>query len=166
MKVKGGSAMTSADVPMKPADVDVVHPVTCARIKSWLDGHHFTYFTDTDGDLGGLWHGRLFYFLILGANHEVLQVRGQWHREASIERLEQLLELCNAWNTERIWPKTYVRVRDDGEVIVCADTTVDLEHGASDAQLDQLLQCGLATGTAFFAHLDAEFPDPLRMAPR
>ncbi|ACZ30281.1 hypothetical protein Xcel_1250 [Xylanimonas cellulosilytica DSM 15894] len=140
-------------------------PLSRDRVAAWLERSGFAYFTDSDGDLGGLWHGRLFYFLVLGDRDEVLQVRGQWHREATIERLEELLEACNEWNAEHIWPKTYTRVRDDGSVVVCADTTVDVEHGVTDDQLDQLLQCGLSTGSMFFDHLEDEYPDPLRAAP-
>jgi hypothetical protein len=102
---------------------------------------------------------------VVGESSEVLQVRGQWHRDLTIERLEEILELCNEWNAERIWPKTYVRVRDNGAVLVYTEVTVDLEHGVTEDQLDQLLQCGLTTGSMFFEHLDETFPDPLRSAP-
>ncbi|WP_240930462.1 YbjN domain-containing protein [Isoptericola sp. BMS4] len=140
-------------------------PLSRARVEQWLEAAGFSYFVDSDGDVGGLWHGWLFYFLVLGDDSQVLQVRGQWHRDLTIERLEDVLELCNGWNAERIWPKTYVRVRDDGTVVVCAEVTVDVGHGVSDEQLDQLLQCGLSTGSMFFEHLDSTFPDPLRSAP-
>lgn len=131
------------------------------RIQSWLEGAGFAFFVDSDGDLGGIWHNRIFYLLTLGGNQEVLQVRGQWNRECTLDYFDDLLEVCNTWNAERIWPKAYLRVRDDGTVVVCADLTIDVEHGATDAQLDQLLRCGLATGTAFFDRMDAEYPDPL-----
>jgi hypothetical protein len=140
-------------------------PITTGRVIAWLERSGFMYFVDSDGDPGGLWHGRLFSFTLIGADSEVVQVRGQWHREATIERLEQLLELCNEWNADHIWPKAYTRVRDDGRVVVCADTAVDVEDGATDDQLAQILMCGLSTGSMFFDSLDAEFPDPLRAAP-
>jgi len=134
------------------------------RLRAWLEDAGFAYFTDSDGDLGGIWHNRIFYLLALGANNEVLQVRGQWHREATLDHLAEVLEVCNTWNGERIWPKSYVRVRDDGTVVVCTDLTIDVEHGATDAQLDLMLRCGLATGTAFFDRMDEEFPDPINPA--
>ncbi|WP_402467910.1 YbjN domain-containing protein [Isoptericola aurantiacus] len=140
-------------------------PVSRERVGAWLDAGGFTYFVDSDGDLGGIWHGRMFHFLVLGDDGQVLQVRGQWHREATIERLGEVLEICNEWNAERIWPKTYARVRDDGVVVVCAEVTVSVEHGAADDQLAQMLECGLSTGATFFEHLDAAFPDPLGEAP-
>ncbi len=149
-----------------PADARLVPtPLSKDRVQAWLERSGFAYFTDSDGDLGGLWHAQLFYFLVVGDRDEVLQVHGQWHREATIERLPELLEACNEWNAEHIWPKAYTRVRDDGSVVVCADTTTDVEHGVTDDQLAQLLQCGLSTGSSFFDSLEARYPDPLGTAP-
>jgi hypothetical protein len=140
-------------------------PLNRERVTNWLSESDFSYFVDSEGDIGGMWHGWLFHFLVVGEGSEVLQVRGQWHRDLSIERLEEILEVCNDWNAEWIWPKAYVCVRDNGAVLVYAEVTVDLEHGVSDEQLDQLLQCGLTTGSMFFEHLDDVYPDPLRSAP-
>ena len=50
-------------------------------------------------------------------------------------------------------------------MLVYTEVTVDLEHGVTEDQLDQRLQCGLTTGWMFFEHLDETFPDPLRSAP-
>jgi len=139
--------------------------VSPARIASWMTDNQFSYFIDNDGDLGGLWRGRLFYFFLFGQQAEILQVRGQWHRELAIERLEEVLDLCNEWNAERIWPKAYVRVRDNGRVHVVAEVATDLEHGATDAQLSQMLFCGLSTGSMLFDALDERYPDPAGTAP-
>lgn len=140
-------------------------PVSPARIASWMTENQFSYFVDNDGDLGGLWRGRLFYFFLFGEQAEILQVRGQWHRELAIERLEEVLDLCNEWNAERIWPKAYVRVRDNGRVHVVSEVATDLEHGATDAQLSQILFCGLSTGSMLFDALDERYPDPAGAAP-
>lgn len=140
-------------------------PMTNARLCAWFARHDYTWFVDNDGDVGGLWRGRLFYFFLFGERSEILQVRGQWNREFAIERLTDVLEVCNEWNAERIWPKAYVRVRDDGMVHVTCEVATDLEHGATDAQLDQLLQCGLGSAGAFFDHLDGLYPDPAAVAP-
>lgn len=140
-------------------------PVTPARIAAWMAQNGFTYFVDNDGDLGGIWRGRLFYFFLFGERSEILQVRGQWHREAAIERLTEVLDACNEWNADRIWPKAYARVRDNGRVHVVSEVATDLEHGATDEQLSQLLFCGLSTGSLFFDSLDELYPDPAVGAP-
>lgn len=140
-------------------------PLALSRVVEWITDSGYSYFVDSDGDVGGLWHGRLFYFLLFGHGDEILQVRGQWNRDLALERLEEILEFCNEWNADRIWPKTYTRVRDNGMIQVFTEVTVDLEHGVTDDQLDQLLQCGLSTGSMFFDALDEFYPDPARQAP-
>ncbi|GAA2728488.1 YbjN domain-containing protein [Cellulomonas aerilata] len=153
--------------PIQSADDagDVPWPLTVARIVEWFEDNGFSYFIDNDGDLGGLWRGRLFYFFLFGERSEILQVRGQWNREVSIERLEEILDACNEWNADRIWPKAYVRVRDNGMVHVISEVATDLEHGATDAQLGQLLHCGLSTGSMLFDAIDELYPDPAGQAP-
>jgi hypothetical protein len=150
------------------ADIEhdkIPSPLHRARVLEWIADAGYSYFLDAEGDVGGMWHGRLFYFLLFGSHTEILQVRGQWNRDITIERLEEILEFCNEWNADRIWPKAYTRVRDNGMVHVFTEVTVDLEHGVNDDQLDQLLQCGLSTGSMFFDALDEFYPDPARSAP-
>lgn len=140
-------------------------PLTSERVVQWFERNDFHYFVDNDGDLGGLWRGRLFYFFLFGDRQEILQVRGQWHREITIERLEEVLDACTEWNAERIWPKAYVRVRDNGMVHVVAEVSTDLEHGATDDQLSQILFCGLSSSSTFFDAIDELYPDPATVAP-
>lgn len=150
------------------ADTDTTHapgPLTMARIVDWITDYGYTYFIDSDGDIGGLWHSRLFYFLLFGGEREIVQVRGQWNREITIDRIEEVLDFCNEWNTDRIWPKAYFRVRDNGMIQVYGEVSVDFEHGANDDQLDQVLTCGLSTGAMLFDALDALYPDPAQVAP-
>lgn len=144
---------------------DVPTPLTRERIIAWFEANEFSYFLDNDGDLGGLWRGRLFYFFLFGEKAEILQIRGQWNREAAIERLDVVLEACNEWNADRIWPKAYVRVRDNGMVHVISEVATDLEVGVTDAQLGQLLNCGLSTGNMLFDAIDELYPDPAGVAP-
>ncbi|MCL2464816.1 MAG: YbjN domain-containing protein [Micrococcales bacterium] len=148
----------------EPAE-DIPVPVTPARVAAWMAENNFSYFVDSDGDLGGMWRGRLFYFFLFGDHSEILQVRGQWQREVTIERMTEILQICNEWNAERIWPKAYVRVRDNGHVHVISEMALDLEHGATDAQLHRALLCGLSTGSVFFDTLDDRYPDPVSVAP-
>lgn len=144
---------------------DVPTPLTTERLRAWFTRHGYTYFVDDEGDVGGLWRGRLFYFFLFGEHHEILQVRGQWNREFAIERLTEVLEVCNDWNAEKIWPKAYVRVRDDGMVHLACEVATDLEHGVTDAQLGQLLHCALSASSMLFDAVDELYPDPAAAAP-
>jgi hypothetical protein len=164
-RLGGAGAGAGPTIPAQPDDDDVPWPLSIARIVDWFEDNGFSYFIDNDGDLGGLWRGRLFYFFLFGDRSEILQVRGQWNREVSIERLEEVLEACNEWNADRIWPKAYVRVRDNGMVHIISEVATDLEHGVTDAQLGQLLHCGLSTGSMLFDAIDELYPDPAAAAP-
>lgn len=140
-------------------------PLSPDRVAAWFARNGFGWFVDDDGDLGGLWRGRLFYFFCFGERSEILQVRGQWNREIAIERLGEVLELCNAWNADRIWPKAYARVSDDGMVHVTCEVATDLEHGVTDDQLDHLLRSAVGSASAFFDAVDEAYPDPASVAP-
>ncbi|MDQ1292282.1 MAG: hypothetical protein QG608_160 [Actinomycetota bacterium] len=164
MGIFSGSDGDVGDELPSPGQTEVT-PLSRDRITHWLESNDYAHFVDHEGDVGGLWRGRLFHFLLLGRQTEILQIRGQWNREAAIERLGEVLEICNTWNRERIWPKTYARVRDDGMVCVIAEESTDLEPGVTDGQLSQLLHCGLTTGSMFFDSLDERFPDPVAAAP-
>lgn len=142
-----------------------IPPISAHRIVDWLAANNYHYFVDNEGDVGGLWNTRLFSFYLYGDDGEILQVRGTWNREFSIERIAEVLEFCNEWNGQRVWPKAFVRVRDDGMVHLVADVSTDLEHGVNDEQLDHLMRTALGAGNAFFDAVDDLYPDPVAEAP-
>ncbi|MDO8107394.1 YbjN domain-containing protein [Isoptericola sp. b441] len=147
-----------------PPDATATPPLSAERIRAWMDGRGYAWFVDRDGDTGGLWRGRLYYLFALGEDQEILQIRGQWNRSFSIERLTEVLEICNTWNAEKVWPKAYLRVRDDGSVHAICEVATELGAGVTDEQLGQLIECGLASSGAFFDELDLRYPDPAGQA--
>lgn len=153
--------MTNSIHARVPAQAATPTRVTSERIVSWLGDNGYSYFVDSEGDIGGFWDNRMFHFLILGEGSAV-QIRGQWNRFPGMDRLTEILTFINEWNTDRIWPKGFVRVRDDGSIVVCADLTVSTNSGLTDSQLDIQLRCGLATAAALFDALEEAYPDPLR----
>ena len=133
------------------------------RIISVLDSREMRYGVDDDGDIGGYWDGHLFYFFRMGGSQEYLQTRGRWNRKVGVDQFERVVDLVNAWNSEKLWPKGYVRA-EDGVVGVYAEHTVDYEHGVTDEQLDLHLACGITTALSLFEHLDEHFPDEAAVA--
>ena len=115
-------------------------------IKAVLDARGFTYFVDADGDLGGDFQGNLIYFFRIGEQKEMLQVRAMAQHVFAIDDVTRLYEFCNAWNHDRLWPKAYVHVSDDGTVNVIGEVLADWEKGVTPEQLDQVIICGIATG--------------------
>lgn len=141
----------SRDLPGAPA------PLSSERVESALLASGYRVLRDEDDDLTGLWDGDRFWFIVLGESDEVLQIRGRWSRSLPQAQRGAALLVLNDWNRERIWPKAYLRAEDEG-LAVYAEVSTDLEHGVTDAQLAQLISCGLGTGAQMFAALDGLLP--------
>jgi hypothetical protein len=123
-----------------------VQPLTNEMITAALDARGFAYFVDADGDVAGNFQGNLIYFFTIGEQKEMLQVRAMVQHIFAIDDVPRLYEFCNAWNHDRLWPKAYVHVNDDGTVNVIGEVLADWEKGVTAEQLDQVLICGIATG--------------------
>ncbi|MBD7920078.1 YbjN domain-containing protein [Cellulomonas sp. Sa3CUA2] len=138
-------------------DDEPPRPLTRDRVADYLLARGYRFVVDDDGDLTGTWDGSRFWFLLLGEQQEILQVRGRWHRSLPLEQRRALALALNDWNRERIWPKAYAR-EEEGMLAVYAEVSADLEPGVTDVQLAQLLACGLGTGVQLFAALDPIVP--------
>lgn len=144
----GASSLSSQDAP---------RPVDRERIAQCLTARGYRFVVDLDGDLTGTWDAHRFWFLLLGDDNDVVQVRGRWVRTLPPGQRRPALLALNDWNRDRIWPKSYLR-EEDGQLAVYAEVSVDLESGATDDQLDQILTCGLGTGVQLFKTLDNQVP--------
>jgi len=132
-------------------------PLTNELITRVLRDRGYRYFTDSDGDIGGHWDNTLIYFFRIGEQQEMLQIRTMARRTFPIDDVPRLYAFCNSWNHDKIWPKAYVHVSDDGTAGVYGEVTTDLEKGVTAAQLDQLIMCGISTGCAL-AEAVADLP--------
>jgi len=143
--------------PTKRADDEPPRIVTRDRVADYLLGRGYRFVIDDDGDLTGTWDGSRFWFLLLGEHQEIVQVRGRWHRTLPLEQRRAVTLALNDWNRDRIWPKAYVR-EEEGQLALYSEVSSDLEVGATDQQLAQLIACGLGTGVQMFSALDSVLP--------
>lgn len=127
-------------------DPQARHPLTNDLIGTVLAARGYRFDTDGDGDLFGSWNNNLIYFFRLGPAAELLQVRVLTGTTFTIEDVPGLYGFCNSWNHDRLWPKAFVHVDDDGAARVCGEVIADLTCGVTTHQLDQLLACGISTG--------------------
>jgi hypothetical protein len=136
----------ASDAPAEGGRLQTLQPLTNDLIAAVLGARDYTFYTDSDGDLVGKWDDNLIYFFRLGSDGELLQVRTLAAATFSIDDVPRLYEFCNSWNHERLWPKAFVHVNDDGSARVCGEVVADLERGVTPPQLDQLISCGISTG--------------------
>ncbi|MEV4810421.1 YbjN domain-containing protein [Micromonospora avicenniae] len=123
-----------------------LRPLTGELIAAVLGNRGYAVTADADGELVGRWEDNLVWFLRLGEAGELLQIRTMAAPTFHIEQVPALHAFCNSWNHERLWPKAFVHVDDDGAARVCGEVITDLERGVTPHQLDQLLDCGISTG--------------------
>ncbi|MET8908456.1 YbjN domain-containing protein [Micromonospora sp. NPDC004551] len=123
-----------------------LRPLTRELIAAVLLNRGYAVAEDADGDLVGRWGDSLIWFFRRGSAGELLQVRTVAAHRFGIEHVQDLHAFCNAWNHDRLWPKAFVHVADDGLAQVCGEVTTDLERGVTPHQLDQLVDCGVTTG--------------------
>jgi len=152
------------DEPTAPEPEQAAAPTGAAldalsneRVTAVLDAHGYRYAIDSDGDIGGIWDEHVFYFVRIGPEKQCLQVRGRWSRVLPAAQYLEVLELANAWNTGKVFPKTYVRVEEDS-LGVYAEHAVDYAPGVAEEQLDQHLACAVSSALAFFTALDEAYP--------
>ncbi|TQL04482.1 YbjN domain-containing protein [Cellulomonas sp. SLBN-39] len=154
LRVLGGLPKPAKD---PHPDDEPPRPLTRDRVGEYLLARGYRFVVDEDGDLTGTWDGSRFWFLLLGDQHEILQVRGRWHRTVPLAQRAALALAVNDWNRERIWPKAYLR-EEEGTLALYSEVSADLEPGVTDVQLAQLLACGLGTGVQLFAALEQILP--------
>ncbi|MEU9512096.1 YbjN domain-containing protein [Micromonospora sp. NPDC048169] len=123
-----------------------LRPLTGELIAAVLGHRGYAVAEEPDGALVGRWERNLIWFHRRGEAGELLQVRTVVAHHFGIERVPELHAFCNAWNHDRLWPKAYVHVADDGSAQVCGEVTADLERGVTPHQLDRLVDCGVTTG--------------------
>ena len=152
-------AFFTKDTSPTPAMPGALAPLSKDRIKAALESEGWSYSVDSDGDVGGGWEYASFYFFVNGANDELLCVRGTWRGQLAFSDFAAAAEVCNAWNADKLWPKTYARRDDEGTVYVHAEHNVDYEHGLADDQLRQHLVCAINTSMMFFEHVNEAFPE-------
>ena len=144
------------DTPASPSS-GALAPLSQERITAHFDANDIRYGVDDDGDLGCYFDGHPFYFFVVGQDGEYLQVRARWHRKVDASELDAVLRIVNEWNTDRLWPKGYVRA--EGDVLgVYGEHTVDYEHGLTDEQLGLHVQLSVSTTLHLFGALDEAYP--------
>jgi hypothetical protein len=137
---------TPAQPGEPPAELASLLPLSNELITAVLKAREFTHEIDEDGDVRGNWQGNLIYFFRIGKHREMLQVRALTATAFGMEDVTRLYEFCNAWNHDRLWPKAYVHVGDEGDARVVGEVVADWEHGVALPQLDQVMLCGIVTG--------------------
>lgn len=126
-----------------------------------LDNMQAKYTVD-GAEILGFWEGELFYFKHLDVDDigSVYQILGVWSRVVPATEFTAMALFANAWNTERLWPKSFADL-DEGEGLVslCAETAMDFGPSFELEQLEELMNIGISTALSLFEAAATEFPN-------
>ncbi|WP_194949462.1 YbjN domain-containing protein [Actinomyces trachealis] len=134
-------------------------PVDVSRVLAAVKSLGLRHFVDDEGDVGIPW--RYVTVHVVFQDTRAIQVRGAWHRIATIDHLARLRALVEEWNVSKLGPKAYLTVSDGGMVRLHGEVTLPLEAGMTDAQLEDFVFTGCRFIVALMRHAEEVFPDPL-----
>ncbi len=136
----------------------VLEPLHRDRIKRCLEGEQLRYLVDEDGNVQIGFEAGIFFITVQGPSEEIMLASGTWNKVLDIDDRQRAREICDEWNCDKVWPKTFTQITDSGELRISCEHSVDYEHGLTDAQLVQHLTTMFATALSFFERLDEAFP--------
>lgn len=139
-----------------------VLPVTAERVRGILASQGHQYLLRPNGQPAGVWNGSLFTFT---ATDRVLQIRGTWSRNISMERRGEFMTIINNIHLRNPWPKCLLQVMDDGTMRLTAEMDTSIVTGLSDQQLTRAIRLGIGSALSIFKQLSDKYPDPLMSGP-
>ena len=139
---------------------DTLSVPTLERIGLLFDAQEWKWQFDQDGDIASAWDRSMFYFRMIGKQKEIFSVFAIRRGLIAREHRSELLLTIEDWHRTYLWPKGYFREAEGDALEVCAEFTIDLEHGVTDEQLLVHCRCAIATTLQFFEEIDQRFGVP------
>ncbi len=138
-------------------------------IQRFLDSMKLRYLRDNDGDFivqfgydTDRGNELSFVFMSSGHENEVYSIYAESSTFINSQDFDRAIRVCNTWNTEKRWPKAYLRIRQDsgrsyGRIML--EGQMDLEKGIHQELFDDFSGTIIASANAFWewAHRDHGF---------
>lgn len=134
-----------------------IQPLSMQRIQAWFDANEYNYQFE-DGENPRLRTGfgdALFVISARGESGELLYCQTLWKPDVLLENEAELKEICNNWNSQRFFPKTYCD-EYGGVLEVRGEFVLDLEPGCTETQIGQYMGWVISTGEAMCNFFDQE----------
>jgi len=143
-----------------------IEKFTHDMIKKYLDSKDLRYLRDRDDDFlvqfgyDDRVGGSLDVWLMAeGPQKTIYHIRVSCDRPVAKADWGKAINLCNTWNKERRWPKSYLVVRDpstDSHGSIYVEEQINLESGIHQELLDDFTDTTIATAFAFWEWLHRE----------
>lgn len=117
-------------------------PLTIRRVGDELTRQGYAFRVTEGGSLTGTWDGHRLWFLLLGDEHGLLQVRGRWSHTMPLEHHDAIVQVLNDWNRDSLWPTAHVR-EEDSELVIYGEISAPYEVGATEEQIAYVVRTGI-----------------------
>jgi len=144
--------------PTGPSGPTGPEPFSKERWDGVLKSLEVNFDIDEDGDRFGDWEVMRLWFLVEGANDDLMAIRSMWDIRPPVEAYDFLVEAVNTWNRDHFWPKTSV-TRGEEHLGVFGDLVIDIESGVDDDFLRQQVRCMIGTSNQLYSYLAEAFPE-------
>ncbi len=135
-----------------------VVPFSRGLIERYVQHEELKFLKDSDGDYvipygysDGLGCALRFLLMATGQNEEIYAVVVHSDRRIPREDWGKAILLCNTWNTEKRWPKAYLKYNEDestGSIIL--EEQIDLEDGVHPELFDAYTRRVMACAVSFW----------------
>nr|BBH93848.1 hypothetical protein KTA_20470 [Thermogemmatispora argillosa] len=143
-----------------------VEPFSHTMIETFLRSQNLRFLRDEDNDFLVQFSydpdcacELNFYLTAQGEQREIYGLLCSSDQRFGRDRWEQALALCNDWNRERRWPKSFVRSRERNgveQLEICLDMYIDLEPGIHPELFRQLTMTFIGASFSFWRWLHQE----------
>lgn len=120
-------------------------PVTRDRVLAVLADFGYEVREEPGGGFFGLWDDVPFRITLGGGSGGLLAVVGSWPGHVPESFRTALSQAVNDWNRDALWP-TVLLVEDEEGLTVRTAVVTDLSAGATDDQIAEAVETGLAAG--------------------
>lgn len=132
-------------------------PVTRERVHAVITARGYQVREEPDGAFFGLWDDVPFRIGLGGGSGGLLAVVGSWPRHVPESLRTALSQAVNDWNRDALWP-TVLLVEDEEGLTVRTAVVTDLTVGATDDQIAEAIETGLAAGVQMLEALTSAVP--------
>lgn len=138
-----------------------VRPVTREALEELAKRHWLTVELRADG-IAGRWGSAFFEIAVSEDPAQVLSVDSLWDYAVVTPYQDAVLEYIDSWNRDNVVPAvSYVRHESDGSLGILTHADVDIDFGATEAQLAGFVAAGVHSALVFHRGLHTLLGLPL-----
>lgn len=136
-----------------------LEPLSQDRFRRAFDASDVNYGTDDDGDLVAGFGPGIFWFMVTGAEKDILRIQSRWMATLPADQLGRVIELGNEFNASHYFPRCFAQLNAEGEVLAFCDIIADCTYGITDDQLEVYLSAATSTANQYYEVLAEEYPE-------